>query len=228
MPDNRCCFCLNLRFGTVLVAVFNALVNVVLLSVYLNHSTRYEGSVNVEWLTAAAVLLQLILDAHLAFAASKRLPNQTLPWLSVNGLVAFVLLVLLTLLFLLGYVKIGFGYTDYVYALVVIGVLAASHLFCCLVVFQFRKNLLEEFSRLQLCQGRQYAGFANHVKVNKTVLLFPGDNSLPRRDEADEEDKASAPPSYESAVKSKPPPKYDAVVAEDAKKPSAPPYPTNA
>ena len=47
---------------------------------------------------------------------------------------------------MLGYLNLNLEYDEYVTVLSLLGCLTAGHLFSCLVVFQFRKNLLEEIA----------------------------------------------------------------------------------
>ena len=60
--------------------------------------------------------------------------------------------VLIALLLFFGYVQMALVYDEYVSLLSLIGCLAAGHLFSCLVVFQFRKNLMEERAILNAVQ----------------------------------------------------------------------------
>ena len=59
---------------------------------------------------------------------------------------------LVALLLFFGYVQMALAYDEYVSVLSLIGCLAAGHLFSCLVVFQFRKNLMEERALLNVIQ----------------------------------------------------------------------------
>jgi hypothetical protein len=52
--------------------------------------------------------------------------------------------VILSMLLFYGYVNLSLSYSEYVTILVLLGVLGAAHFFCCIIVFQFRKNLIEE------------------------------------------------------------------------------------
>ena len=55
------------------------------------------------------------------------------------------------------------------------GCLAGGHLFSCLVVFQFRKNLIEDAAIREAIQGRhsvEFTRFERHVIVNSTVIMY--------------------------------------------------------
>ena len=54
--------------------------------------------------------------------------------------------VLIAFFLMLGYLNLNLEYDEYVTVLSLLGCLTAGHLFSCLVVFQFRKNLLEEIA----------------------------------------------------------------------------------
>lgn len=53
---------------------------------------------------------------------------------------------LIAFFLILGYLNLNLEYDEYVTVLSLLGCLTAGHLFSCLVVFQFRKNLLEEIA----------------------------------------------------------------------------------
>ena len=53
---------------------------------------------------------------------------------------------LIAFFLMLGYLNLNLEYDEYVTVLSLLGCLTAGHLFSCLVVFQFRKNLLEEIA----------------------------------------------------------------------------------
>ena len=52
--------------------------------------------------------------------------------------------VLVSLFLFFGSIRMSLGHNEYISVLSTIGFIGAAHLFSCLVVFQFRKNLLEE------------------------------------------------------------------------------------
>ena len=165
MPDNRCCVCLNLKIGAVLVACVNVLINLTFVIVFQTEVDDGQGFGIVEWTFFAIFPGQIAVDIALMFGAVNKKPNCLVPWLCLNALIMCVLLVLIALLFIFGYHRLGYDYTEYVSALSVLGVVAAVHLFCCLVVFQFRKNMLDEMDILR----QRRAAHCNASNLEGTV-----------------------------------------------------------
>ena len=156
--------CLNLKIGTVLVACVNILINVAFVIGF--QAGVDNGFGVVEWTFFAIFPGQIAVDIALVFGAINKKPNCFLPWLCLNSLIMGVLLVLIALLFIFGYHRLGYDYSQYVTALCVLGVVAAIHLFCCLVVVQYRKNLLDEIAILN--ERRAFHGPAADLEGKQT------------------------------------------------------------
>ncbi|TRY75089.1 hypothetical protein TCAL_10808 [Tigriopus californicus] len=146
-PDNRCCFCLTLRSGSIVVAVMNFIVMIIGHRWFATNAD-FQGSAfsNLSISIFAVLVLQVITDALLIYGAVKKNPYHTVPWLCSNSVLMGGLMVLLIIFLCLGYMNLSMKYHEYVTTLICLGFLAAGHFFSCMVVFQFRKNLLEEIS----------------------------------------------------------------------------------
>jgi len=190
-PDNRCCFCLTLKAGSVVVAIANFLVNVFAFSWYekmfspapfLDARFRYATSpavrsglgrpseplTRLDILVLTAFLAEVGADAFLVLGALRKSPRHMVPWLCANALLMGVLLVLVAFLLLFGYVRLSLRYDQYVSSLSLAGCLAAAHFFSCLVVYQHRRNMLDERSAERRRRRRQDA------QIGEDEEAYPG------------------------------------------------------
>ena len=100
-PDKRCCYFLTLRKGSIIIGFIDITVNVIVFSFY-----------TVAWLNSAGETtnmdvgyfvifgLQHPCNVLLIFAALKKLPAFTLPWLTMNvGLIIIFLVLILYIIF---------------------------------------------------------------------------------------------------------------------------------
>ena len=94
-------------------------------------------------------------------------------------------------------------YDEYVSILSLLGCLAAGHLFCCLVVFQFRKNLMEEISISNAVRTAEDGALHTHLELildqcvpNVIPILVTAELSRPYAPRA-----PSPPPTYEEVSK---------------------------
>lgn len=149
--DNRCCFCLTLRTGAVLTGLINGLVNVALFTAYVTSPTvqsswGHPGTAvtNLDISYLVVFTLQIVCDAILVWGALKKIPNHLVPWLWANAVIIAVFLVLIALMLFFGHLRTTMSHNEFVSALAMIGIIGAIHMFSWLVVFQFRKNLMEE------------------------------------------------------------------------------------
>lgn len=149
--DNRCCFCLTLRTGAILTGVINGLVNIALFTAYVTsphvqsswgHPGEAVTNLDISYLVVFT--LQIVCDAILVWGALKKIPNHLVPWLWANAVIIAVFLVLIALMLFFGHLRTSMNHNEFVSAMGLIGVFGAIHMFSWLVVFQFRKNLLEE------------------------------------------------------------------------------------
>lgn len=188
--DNRCCFCLDLRIGSVLTGLINALVNIAGFIAYVTSpavqsSWGHPGApvTNLDISFLVVFTLQLVCDAILVWGAFKKIPNHIVPWLWANAVIIAVFLVVITLMLFFGHLRTSLDANEFTTALSSIGVLGAAHIFSWLVVFQYRKNLIEE----QRIMARMVA----------TAPSAPDDEILPQRFER----APSPPPTYEEVAK---------------------------
>jgi len=149
--DNRCCFCLTLRTGAILTGILNGLANVAAFTVYVTNPKVQsswghpgEAVTNLDISYLVVFTLQIVCDAILVWGALKKIPNHLVPWLWANAVIIAVFLVLIALMLFFGHLKTTLDHNEFVSALAGIGVIGAIHMFSWLVVFQFRKNLMEE------------------------------------------------------------------------------------
>lgn len=149
--DNRCCFCLTLRTGAILTGILNGLVNVAAFTGYVTSDSVQsswghpgEAVTNLDISYLVVFTLQIVCDAILVWGALKKIPNHLVPWLWANAVIIAVFLVLIALMLFFGHLRTSMNHNEFVSALAGIGVIGAVHMFSWLVVFQFRKNLMEE------------------------------------------------------------------------------------
>lgn len=71
-------------------------------------------------------------------------PLLVLPWLIINALELCLKVVFIMMLLFYGSQHVKMSTTDYTSTLAFIGVLTGAHIFCFLIIYQFRKNLVEE------------------------------------------------------------------------------------
>jgi len=197
-PDNRCCFCLNLRQAVILIGAVNFVL-------YLLASMWYIGKVafiedlqpqisNTDISVLILFCVQLLVNLMLIIGAVKRNTQHIVPWLCSNAVVIAIIMVIIFMLVFFGAARHHLGYHEYVSALSIFSLLAGTDMFCCIVVFQFRKNLIiEERIELGNTMGQLTSSQASH-----------------------------APPAYEDASKDSPPykvpkedppPEYEAAIA---------------
>lgn len=109
-------------------------------------------------------------------------------------MIALILQVVVTLLLFFGWSSLALSYDEYVSVLSLIGILAGSHLFSCLVVFQFRKNLIEDAG---IREALQRAEIGHNVGAAYYPFSIGAGPSAPMRD--------SPPPTYDEVSKTSPP-----------------------
>jgi len=197
-PDNRCCFCLTLRLGVIIIGIVNFALYLFAFSWYIG-SVGFTNGFEVEITNTAIsvfVLLcvQLLVNLLLIIGAIKRIPNQIFPWLCSNAVVIAIMMVIIFMLVFFGTSGNSLNYQEYVSILSILSLLAGTDMFCCIVVFQFRKNLMIE------------ARMAAEESGNRTSLLS---SSAPP---PTYEDAAPGMPPYKVPLED-PPPGYEAAMA---------------
>lgn len=148
-PDNRCCFCLTLRGGVVLISALDILFYLITYSwyagsIYLAPGWSVSELTNLDISVFVVFLVQILVNVLLAYGALRKIPSHTVPWLCANSVVIGILLVLLGMLMFFGSGRMDLSYSQFCSALVMVGLGTAVHLFCCIVVFQYRRNVMVE------------------------------------------------------------------------------------
>jgi len=148
-PDNRCCFCLNLRQGVIIIGVLNFFFYLLALAWYVGRigfSGDFELQVsNIDISVFVLFLVQLLTNLLLIIGAVKKVPNHTLPWLCSNFVVICLILVVIFMLVFLGAERNHVTYKEYVSYLISLSLFAGILMFSGIVVYQFRSNLILEF-----------------------------------------------------------------------------------
>lgn len=195
-PDNRCCFCLTLRLGAIIIGLINFVLYLFAFSWYIGtvgFSGDFDAQVsNMDISVLVLFCVQLMVNLLLIVGAVKKIPLHIFPWLCSNAVVIAIIMVMIFMLVFFGASKNELSYNEYVTSLSLLSLLAGTDMFCCIVVFQFRRNLILE-SRIQTEEsGDRHQGF---------------------------QPRCSAPPAYEDASPGskvpleEPPPEYEAALA---------------
>lgn len=213
-PDNRCCFCLTLRTGTVLIGAYNFTLYL-LAFLWYAATTGFQSGFgdseisNMDISIFLVFCIQLVVNLLLMVGAMKRAPHLTFPWLCSTAVVIGILMIFIVMLVFMGTGRYSLNYQEYVTSLAILSLLAGTNMFCSIVVFQFRQNLLVE-ARIAA------AGFSDSLQVYPSC---PAPTT------------AAPPPSYEELSNLKVPleqgpPEYEAAVAmllDTAQDPCSPP-----
>lgn len=197
LVDNRCCFCLTLRTGAITTGILNAIVNIAAFTAYVTSPAVQsswghpgEAVTNLDISYLVVFTLQIVCDAILIFGALKKIPNHLVPWLWANAVIIAVFLltstVFVALMLFFGHLRTSMNHNEFISALAGIGILGGIHMFSWLVVFQFRRNLLEE-QRLM-------------ARLVATAPPPPSDDIPPQRQERP----PSPPPAYDEVTKQRP------------------------
>ncbi|CAB4067510.1 unnamed protein product [Lepeophtheirus salmonis] len=193
-PNNACCSCLTLRIGVIIIGLLNSFFDLFLFTGYTitplsdKEDLNFHSSANVDMSIFTLSLIQLIVNIVLIYGAFNRIPNYTVPWLCINSLIMVILLVLITFLLFFGYVQMSMNKSEYISCLIALGFIGACHLFSCFVVFQFRKNTVEE---------------------NRIMANIPSADAESHTQRCYSTSPPSAPPTYEEDETDESPPDYD-------------------
>eukprot|EP00092_Neocalanus_flemingeri_P006255 GFUD01006729.1.p1 GENE.GFUD01006729.1~~GFUD01006729.1.p1 ORF type:complete len:249 (+),score=73.17 GFUD01006729.1:268-1014(+) len=150
-PENSCCFCLTLRSGTILIGIGNCLLYLCMFTWYLTSSTIDTGGLrdgldvtSLDISIFSIFFVKTLVNILLLVGAVKRIPSLTLPWLCANAVSMMIAMVFIGFTILFGTTKLNLNYNEYVTSLIVIGMVTGITLFCWIVVFTFRNNLIME------------------------------------------------------------------------------------
>jgi len=207
LVDNRCCFCLTLRTGAIITGVLNGIINVALFTAYVTSATVKsswghpgESVTNLDISYLVVFTLQIVCDAILVWGAMKKIPNHLVPWLWANAVIIAVFLVFIALMLFFGHLRTTMNHNEFITTLAGIGILGGIHMFSWLVVFQFRRNLVEEMRIM--------------ARLVASAPPPPSDELPPLR----EERAPSPPPAYDEVTKSqKPTEQNDGISTSDVK-----------
>jgi len=148
-PDNRCCFCLTLRLGVIIIGILNFALYLLLFSWYISNiglSSNFTDSAvsNMDISVFVIFCVQMMVNLLLVVGAVKRIPHHTFPWLCSNAVIIAILMVMIFMLVFFGASRNSLSYQEYVSSLSILSLLAGTDMFCCIVIFQFRRNLIIE------------------------------------------------------------------------------------
>jgi len=202
-PDNSCCFCLTLRSGTILIGAGNCLLYLSMFSWYLlSHGSLDTGGLQDSlWVTSLDISIfsifcvQVLVSISLVVGAVKKIPSQTFPWLCANVVSMMIAMFCIGVTVLFGTTKLNMNYNEYVTSLAIMGVITGINLFCWIVVFTFRKNLMmeSESSRFPSDLDSQCPPMPNPSPPSYYEIEGYQDCKTPPCPE-------DAPPEYEAAV----------------------------
>jgi len=150
-PENSCCFCLTLRSGTAIISILHSIFYLGLIIWYLSTSSLDLGGVrdgniisSLDICLFSISTVMILVNILLLVSAVREIPCQTLPWLCANSVVIVIAMIMIVFTILFGTTKFNLNYSEYVTVLSLMGFMTGVTLFCWIVVFTFRKNLLME------------------------------------------------------------------------------------
>jgi len=146
-PDNSCCFCLSLKSGTAIISILHSLFYLGLIIWNLCTSSQDIGGMrdgNIEICLYSVSSVMILVNILLLVSAIREVPCQTLPWLCANTVIIVIAMIMIVFIILFGTTKFGLSYSEYVTLLSLMGFMTGVTLFCWIVIFTFRKNLLME------------------------------------------------------------------------------------
>lgn len=195
-PPESCCFCLTLRSGTIGIATANCLLYLALFIGYLTSPTIDPGGLR-EGLAVTTLdislfiicSIQVLVNILLVVGSVKNISSLTIPWLCANAVFMIIALIGIGIIILFGTTKLNLNYTEFVTALTTTGILTAINLFCCIVVFTLRTNLIELqrdrfHSVVPIACPAQPPCPSSHYQMGDTQTQLPED----------------APPAYDTVV----------------------------
>jgi len=208
VPDNRCCHCLTLTSGSLLIASLNTVAYLAAFTWYLTTDNldtpglRKGGPPHsLDLAVFSFCLVKILVNILLGVAALRRLPCQTLPWLAAYAVSMLLSMILIVVVLLFGTTKLELTYNEWVTGLALLGLLTGANFFCWIVVFTLRKNLMME--------GQIERSCSTDAGVQCSSLL----PTAPPPSYREVEEKGGPPRRLQEEDA---PPGYDAVMAEQA------------
>jgi len=151
LPSSKCCCCLSLKTGTIVIGVSNCVLYGCLYIWYLTSDLLHQGGFgdgmgfNSSDISILSILtVQLLVNILLLNGARLAIPSHTLPWLGVNAVAIGLYMAIIGRSLFLGTKNLYISYSTFVGSLTMMGIITGVSLFCFFVVFQFRQNLIWE------------------------------------------------------------------------------------
>jgi len=91
--------------------------------------------------------VQILANILLVVGSLKRIPSYIIPWLCTNAVFMMITMIFIGYTILFGTSKLLLNYNEYVTSLIIMGIITAINLFCWIVIFTFRQNLIMEAQR---------------------------------------------------------------------------------
>lgn len=176
-----------------MTGIINGLINIAAFTAYVTspsvqsswgHPGEVVTHLDISYLVVFT--LQIVCDAILIWGALKKIPNHLIPWLWANAVIIAVFLVFIALMLFFGHLRTTMNHSEFIQAMAMIGILGGIHVFSWLVVFQFRRNLMEEMRLM--------------ARLVASAPPPPTDEISPQRSER----ASSPPPAYDEVTKQKP------------------------
>lgn len=196
-PDNRCCFCLTLRTGSLIIGLGNCLFYTCCFLWYLTSESYGQpiseelAFTNLDISVFVIVLLQLVVNLLLVVGALRRIPSHVFPWIAANAVFCGICMIMIVVTIFWGTTKLDFNHSEYVTALTILGLITGINLFCVIVVFQFRHNTLLEAQLVLEADYCPPCSTAPPLPPPSYDEVAKSDLKLPMED---------GPPEYEAAV----------------------------
>jgi len=195
-PDNRCCFCLTLRKGSIIISLANICFYTGFFLWYLT-SNSFGDSITggLTYLDVFVILTslgQFAVNILLLVGSVRRIPNLTLPWIIANAVLCLLCMVGIVMTLFWGTTTFELTHNEYITFLVILGLIMGINLFCIIVVFQFRHNILLE-QRLV-----RDSVLLSQNPGSAPLLTTPLDEEISRQDSKPPIEEG--PPAYEDAM----------------------------
>jgi len=182
------------KYLTVVVGVVNCFIYLELAVGYFITARVYENPEISRTTISLGILVfvQLLVNFMLTVGAVKKIPTLLLPWLGVQSVNLGLSLFCLALIMFFGKIHLKLSVAEYTGTLMGLSIYTAVTLICCIVVVQFRKDVL----RINISQRRDDLEGPSLVDVK----LPPPAYSIIEEEKDWRETFEDPPPQYEEAV----------------------------
>jgi len=161
-------------------------------------------SLDISFLSICCV--QIMANILLVVGSVKKIHYFIIPCLCTNGVFIMITMIFIGYTILFGTTKLLLNYNEYVICLIIMGIITAVNLFCWIVIFTFRQNLVLEAQRSSPVNFD-----LPPVNVQCPAVFMPNAPPPPYyKPEGSKDCKPpleDAPPEYEAAVAMLPPEK---------------------